>query len=213
MHIAILGAGHVGGALGLGWARAGHSIAYGVPDPKDPRHAETAAAAGDARLGTVAEAVAQAEIIVLAVPWDAVPGAIAACGDLTGRLLIDVTNPLRFGANGLELALGFDISGGETVAALARGASVFKTMNQVGFAVMADATGYKSRPSMFIAGDDESRLPVVTGLVANLGFEPISAGPLRLARLLEPYAMLWIHQVMNRGMPGDGAFALMHRAH
>lgn len=213
MHIAILGAGNVGGALGLGWARAGHQISYGVPDPKDPRHAKTAEAAGNAKLGTVAEAVAGAEVIVLAVPWDAVPDAIAACGDLTGRLVIDVTNPLRFSANGLELALGFDNSGGETVAALARGASVFKTMNQVGFAVMADATFYPVRPSMFIAGDDESRLPIVTRLVNNLGFEPISAGPMRLARLLEPYAMLWIHQVVNRGMPGDSAFALLRRAH
>src|SRR4051812_47626660 len=116
MQITIIGAGNVGAALGKGWARAGHIIVYGVPNPDDPRHDQAAAAAGGARLATVGEAVQGTDAIVLAVPWDAVPAAIAACGDLSGRLLIDVTNPLRIGTDGIELALGFDRSGGETVA-------------------------------------------------------------------------------------------------
>jgi 8-hydroxy-5-deazaflavin:NADPH oxidoreductase len=212
MQIAILGAGNVGGALGQGWARAGHAISYGVPDPAAPRHAGASAAAGGARVATVAEAVAGAEAIVLAVPWDAVPAAIAACGDLTGRLVLDVTNPLRFGPGGLELALGFDTSGGEIVAKLATGAEVFKTMNQTGYQVMADARGYVAVPTMFIAGDSEARLPVVAGLVEDLGFEAIPVGAMKLARLLEPYAMLWIHQAVNRGAPLDAAFSYLRRS-
>jgi 8-hydroxy-5-deazaflavin:NADPH oxidoreductase len=211
MRIAILGAGSVGGALGRGWSRAGHRIAYGVPKPEDPKHAAAAQAAGGADVASVGQAAAGAEAIALAVPWPAVPEAVAACGALAGRILIDVTNPLRMGAEGLELALGFDCSGAETVAGLATGALVFKAMNQVGFEVMADSAGFPAPPVMFVAGDDAAAKPVVLGLVRDLGFEALDAGGLKLARLLEPYAMLWIHQVVDRGAPRDSAFAFMRR--
>jgi predicted dinucleotide-binding enzyme len=105
MRIAILGAGNVGGALGKGWARAGHSIACGVPNPSDPKHRPVAEAAGAAKLCTVADAVVDAEVIVLALPFGAVADALAACGDLIRRVVIDPTNPVRMGAGGLELAM------------------------------------------------------------------------------------------------------------
>ena len=149
MRIAILGAGNVGGALGKGWARGGHPIAYGVRNPSDPKHRRVAEAAGGASLGTVAEAVRGADVIVLAVPFGAVGDALAGCGDLTGRVVIDATNPLRMGANGLELSVGHTASGGEQVAALAKGAAVFKTMNQIGFEGMTEARAF---PVAGIAG-------------------------------------------------------------
>src|SRR5579875_3330549 len=126
MRIGILGAGNVGGALGQGWLRAGHAISYGVPNPADPKHRAVAEAAGGARVGRVAEAARDAEAIVLAVPFEAVGEALAGCGDLDGRIVIDATNPLRMGAGGLELSVGYTDSGGEQVARLARRASVFK---------------------------------------------------------------------------------------
>jgi len=211
MRIAILGAGGVGGALGQRWAQAGHRIAYGVPNPRGAKHAATARAAGGADVGSVAQAAKGADAITLAVPWPAVPEAVAACGDLAGRILIDVTNPLRMGAQGLELALGFDRSGAELVAGLAKGAKVFKAMNQVGFEVMADISGFPAPPVMFVAGDDATAKQVVLGLVKELGFDALDTGPLRIARLLEPFAMLWIHQVIDRGAPRDSAFAFMQR--
>jgi 8-hydroxy-5-deazaflavin:NADPH oxidoreductase len=113
MRLAIIGAGNVGGALGRGWARAGHKVVYGVPDPESPKHAEAARGAGGARLAIVAEAVKHADAIVLAVQWSAAKAAIESCGDLTGRLLIDVTNPLVFTDSGMELAIGFTTSAGE----------------------------------------------------------------------------------------------------
>lgn len=211
MRIAIIGAGNVGASLGRGWARAGHRIVYGVTDPAQAKHAAVAEAAGRAAVAKVADAVAGADVIVLAVPWDAVPGALSACGNLAGRVLIDVTNPLRSGADGLELALGFSTSGGEEVARMAQGASVFKTMNQVGFAVMSDTGGYPVRPVMFVAGDDAARKPDILALVKDLGFEAIDAGPLRQARLLEPLAMLWIDQVMSHGAPPSNIFAFVRK--
>jgi 8-hydroxy-5-deazaflavin:NADPH oxidoreductase len=211
MLIAIVGAGNVGGALGQGWSRAGHTIRYGVVDPADAKHALAARTAGGAQVVTVAEAALGADVIVLAVPWNAVADALKACGDLANRVVIDVTNPLRMGAQGLELAVGFDDSGAETIARLAPGASVFKAMNQVGYEVMSDASGYAAPPVMFVAGDDAARKPAVLALVRDLGFDAVDAGPLRLARLLEPHAMLWIHMAINQRAPRDNAFAFLRR--
>lgn len=212
MRIAILGAGNVGGALGKAWARSGHDIAYGVRNPSDPKHRPAAEAAGGANLGTVAEAVREADAIVLAVPFGAAGEALAACGDLAGRVVIDVTNPLRMGANGLELAMGLTSSGGEHVATLAKGASVFKTLNQIGFEGMAEARAFPVPPVMFVAGDDDARKPVVLGLVADLNFNAVDAGGIAQARLLEPLAMLWIHMAINRKIGRDKAFAYVARS-
>jgi 8-hydroxy-5-deazaflavin:NADPH oxidoreductase len=207
MQVAILGAGNVGGTLGQGWARAGHIIAYGVPDPADPKYRRVAEAAGNARLDAVTETVRGVDVIVLATPFGAVDAALAAAGDLSGKILVDCTNPLRMGAAGLELSLGFDRSAAEHVASLAPGASVFKTLNQVGFEVMADTTGYAANPVMFVAGDDEARKPVVMQLVSDLGFQAVDAGGLTLARLLEAFGMLWIHMALNRKVGRDKVFA------
>ena len=210
MRIAILGAGNVGGALGKGWARAGHVIAYGVPQPST-KHQAAAEAAGHAKVTGVADAVRGADAIVLAVPFGAAAAALRECGNLAGRIVIDATNPLRRGAGGIELSVGFAESGAEQIAATATGAAVFKTLNQVGFEVMADATGYAAPPVMFVAGDDIAQKPVVLKLVADLGFNAIDVGPLAQARLLEPFAMLWIHLALNRGMARDNAFAYLER--
>ena len=211
MHIAIIGAGNVGGTLGKGWARAGHAVTYGVPDPSEARHRATAEAAGGAIVASVLQAVQAVDAIVLAVPFEAVGDALAAADDLSGRLLIDVTNPLRMGAAGLELSLGFDRSAAEHVASLAPRAAVFKTLNQVGFEVMANTAGYAAPPVMFVAGDDAARKPVVMTLVSDLGFHAVDAGGLRVARLLEPYGMLWIHMALDRKAGLDNAFAYLAR--
>ena len=211
MDIAIIGAGSVGSALGRGWSRAGHRIHYGVTDPGDPKHVRAAAEAGDASIASVADAGAKADVIVLAIPWDAIGAVAEALGDVAGKLVIDATNPLRMGVNGLELALGNHNSGGETVAALLPGARVVKTMNQVGFKVMDATEGYPTAPGMFAAGDDAEARAEAMRLVADLGFAPLDAGPLHIARLLEPHAMLWIHMAMNQGSPLTSAFALMQQ--
>jgi len=209
MHIAILGAGNVGTALAIGWQRAGHTVVFGVRDPQQ-RPATRPAGVTSA---TLAQAARAGEVVVLATPWPAVPDALAAVGDLTGKTLIDCTNPLRFGPAGLELEIGHDTSGAERVAVLARGAAVFKTLNQTGFDNMAHAAEFTVLPAaMYVAGDDVERKPVVLRLVADLGFQAIDAGGLAISRLLEPMAMLWIHLALNRGEPMTTAFAMSRRS-
>jgi predicted dinucleotide-binding enzyme len=207
MQLGIIGAGNVGNALATGWLNAGHSVTFGVRDPGTPPEGPAGAA-----YASVGDAARGAQVVVLATPWQAVPDALAAAGNLAGKVLIDCTNPLRMGPDGMELAIGHSASGGEQVASLAQGASVFKTLNQTGFANMQYARAFAPLPAvMYVAGDDTARKPVVMSLVAELGFQAIDAGPLKVARLLEPMAMLWIHMAINRGQPMTHAFALTQR--
>jgi 8-hydroxy-5-deazaflavin:NADPH oxidoreductase len=208
MRIAIIGAGNVGSALGRGWLSAGEDVVFGVPNPADPKYNSLPRE----RLRTPLEAARNAEAVVLATPWQATEAAVKGLGDLSGKIVIDCTNPLGVGPNGLELVLGQNTSGGEQVAAWAQGAAVFKTLNQIGAESMDKAPLFPVRPVMFIAGDNESMKPVVVSLIAKLGFEAADAGPLRIARLLEAYGMLWIDQALNRGRGQSFAFALIDRS-
>jgi hypothetical protein len=205
--IAIIGAGQVGRSLGLAWRNRGCTVWFGVRNPSDRKHADLAP-----NLATTREAATRADVVVLATPWTATQAAITDAGDLDGKIVLDCTNPLAFtAAEGLHLALGFETSGGEQVAGWARGAKVFKTLNQTGAENMASAREFGSPPVMFVAGDDEDAKPRVLGLVGDLGFEALDAGPLRSARLLEPFAMLWIDQALVRGSGRDFAFAITRR--
>lgn len=207
MRIGIIGAGNVGRALGRAWLEGGHDIRWGVPQPGDRKYADL----GGERLGPPAAAAQAAEVIVLATPWPATETAVRSLGDIAGKVLIDCTNPLAQGAEGLTLALGHTVSGGERVAGWAAGAAVFKTLNQTGAENMARARQFTERPVMFVAGDDARSKPLVLGLVAELGFDAVDAGPLRIARLLEPMAMLWIDQALMRGAGTAFAFARVRR--
>ena len=207
MKIAIIGAGNVGSALGQAWQQAGEDVVFGVPNPADAKYRTLPRE----RVGAPAEAVRNADIVVLATPWPATEEAVKGLGDLSGKVVIDCTNPLRMGRDGLELTLGHDTSGGEQVAAWAKGAAVFKTLNQTGAENMTQASLYPIRPVMFVAGDDDAKKPAVLSLIAKLGFEAVDAGPLRNARLLEAYGMLWIDQALNRGRGRSFAFALVGR--
>lgn len=204
MKIAVIGAGNVGKALGKVWARRGHDVLYGVRQPGDAKYQGLKTAG-------VAEAAQAAEAILLATPWDATEAALKAAGDLGAKLLLDATNPLSIGPQGMGLAVGHTISGGEMVAAWAKGAAVFKTLNTTGFNNMENSGGYAQKPVMFFAGDDSAKRATVAALLADLGYEPVDAGPLHNARLLEPYAMLWIDLALKRGQGRDIAFALMKR--
>jgi predicted dinucleotide-binding enzyme len=207
MRLAIIGAGNVGAALGGAWSAKGHDVVYGVPDPQKPKYA--ALPRGAVMRGS--QAVKGADAIVLATPWRATEAALRELGDLNSRLIIDCTNPIVMGPEGLHLALGHTASAGEQVAAWAAGAAVFKTFNHIGAENMAVASRFDHRPVMFVAGDDAARKGEVMRLVGDLDFEAIDAGPLQAARLLEPLAMLWVELSLKRGQGSAFAFALTRR--
>jgi predicted dinucleotide-binding enzyme len=207
MLIAVIGAGAVGKALGLTWLKCGHDVRFGVRNPDDAKYI----ALGRNRLFESTSGMPAADVIVIATPWKATEKAILALGDLSGKVIIDVTTPLAMGPNGLGLAIGHSTSAGEQVATWAKGASVYKTLNQTGAENMANAAGYPRKPVMVVAGDDLQHKPLIVGLVAELGFEAIDAGPLVNARLLEPLAMLWVELAIKQGQTRDFAFAIERR--
>jgi predicted dinucleotide-binding enzyme len=213
MKLAIIGAGNVGGTLGVAWAeRAGHEVFFGVRNPSsDKVQAVLRRLAGKAQAGTPAQAAAFAKFIVLTTPWNAAEAAIRSMGNLSGKIILDATNPLAMGPEGLNLEIGHSISAGEKVQGWAKGASVFKTLNTTGFGNMADPIFHGVKSVMFVAGNDAANKPKVIGLVAALGFDVVDAGPLRNARLLEAHAMLWIDLAIKQGLGRDFAFAIVRR--
>lgn len=210
MKIGIIGAGNVGGTLGRAWAKKGHSVCFGVRHPQDDKTRQLVQSiGGSARAGTVKEAAAFGEVVVLATPWPATHAGIQEAGDLSGKVVIDCTNPLKPDLSGLDV--GFTTSGAEQVARWAPGAKVFKAFNTVGANVMADPVIGGTRTVMFVCGDDKAAKPTVLQLAADVGFDPVDAGPLTQARLLEPWAMLWISLAFQGGLGREFGFALLRR--
>jgi NADPH-dependent F420 reductase len=210
MKIGIIGAGNVGGTLGKAWARKGHQVMYGVRDSKDARTQELVKASGaSAKAGSVADAAAFGEIVVFATPWQATEATVKLAGSLSGKIVIDCTNPLTADFSALEL--GYTTSAAEKVAEWAKGARVFKAFNTTGFNIMANPVVNGVRSVMFVCGDDAAAKPKVMQLATDIGFEAIDAGKLSQARLLEPWAMLWIWLAFNGNVGRDFAFALLRR--
>lgn len=210
MRIAVIGAGHVGVALGTGWARAGHEIIFGARDQKstDALHL-ISQAAGKAKVTSVADSVAGAEVVALAIPWAAVADALQKLEPgLAGKILIDCTNPVGKWPS-MDHAAG---SGGEQVAQLAPRARVVKAFNTTGFENMLNPRYGQEAVTMFYAGDNGDAKKVVHGLAEDLGFDPVDAGRLDQAHALEILASLWgslaYAQEMGRGI----AFRLMRRS-
>jgi 8-hydroxy-5-deazaflavin:NADPH oxidoreductase len=209
VNIGIIGSGNVGGTLGMTWAGRGHQILFSYS--RDPKKLEglVASAGPNASAGSPAEAAQFGEVIVLAVPWPVVDDALHAVGSLAGKILIDCTNPLKGDLSGLEI--GHTTSAAEEIARRAPGARVVKAFNSIGAANMANPIFGSQRATMFFCGDDAAAKTIVARLVEETGFEPVDAGALAIARLLEPLAMLWIHLAYARGMGPDFAFKLIQR--
>ena len=206
MRIAIIGTGNVGSALGTRWTQRGHEVVFGSRDPSSPKVKKLLAATG-AGAASIRDAVADASVVVLATPWDATQSSIAAAGDLTGKILLDATNPLQ----NMKLALGLTTSGAERVASWAGGAAVVKAFNSTGAGNMLNPDYAGQKPTMFICGDDAAAKQVVSGLAEEIGFEAVDAGALTLARYLEPLAGLWIALAYAQGLGPNIAFKLLRR--
>jgi predicted dinucleotide-binding enzyme len=112
MRVAVVGKGNVGKALAPNIASAGYEVAFGVRDPRDPKYASDDGIA----LKTVREAVSGAEIVILAINWSALDSALAECGDMNGKVLVDCINPYDF-RNNLAPLVAADQSAATIIAA------------------------------------------------------------------------------------------------
>lgn len=191
MNIGILGSGNVGGILGTRWAAAGHTITFGSRNPASAEMRDLVSkAGGNATAATNSDTAATSDILLIATPWMVTQQVLASAGDLNGKILIDATNPLLPDLSGLEL--GNTTSAAEQIAAWAPGAKVVKAFNTIGANIMANPAFASRAAILFYCGDDTPAKQLTHQLATEIGFNAYDAGPLRQARVLEPFALLWI---------------------
>lgn len=210
MKIAVLGTGRVGGILGGRWAQAGHAVTFGSRDPSSQKVRDwLAKLASPPPVTSHVEAARDAEILLLAVPWQCAQEVLAELGDLAGKTIIDCINPLTSDFKGLDV--GHSTSAAEQIAQWASGAHVVKAFNSVSAATMANPLYGEQRATLFYCGDSADAKSQVRQLVSELDFEPVDAGPLRIARYIEPLAMLYIHLAVFERWGSNCAFKIVKR--
>jgi NADPH-dependent F420 reductase len=211
MEIAIIGAGDVGGTLGKIWVKKGHQIMFGVRNLQSPNVLNLIRSTNSGvKVGTIGEAASFADVIVLAIPWMAVEEAIKSAGDLSGKILIDPTNPINADLTGLVIESS--TSAAEEIARWAKGSKVVKAFNSIGAKTLNNLQFGLVRADAFICGDDYKAKTVVKKLATEIGFDTVDAGPLINARVLEYMALLWIQLAYSRQMGPNIAFKLLTRA-
>ena len=207
MKIAIIGAGNVGSALGERWNESGHHIIYGVRNIEDEKYTKLKEYA---QLRTPTEAADQSDVIILATPWSSTKEIIQGLGtSVKNKVLVDCTNPLKPNLAGLEIS--GETSGAEQVAQWATGAKVVKSFNTTGYNIMSSPVINDQKTAMFIASDDEDARKTVAELAQDIGFEAIEMGALSSARLLEPFALMWISLAYKHGFGRDFGFSIQRR--
>jgi 8-hydroxy-5-deazaflavin:NADPH oxidoreductase len=191
VRIGILGSGLMGGKLGTIFARAGHEVVFSYSRSKAKLEKLARDAGGEARVGTPAEAVRDADAVLLAVHWSRVDDVLKQGGDLSGKVIVSCSLPMKADDSGL--AIGHTTSGSEELAKKipeARIVSAFNTLpSEVLFSVFAGDAG-DAKPGVVYCSDDAGAKEVAAQLISDAGFEPIDAGPLRISRYTEPFALL-----------------------
>jgi NADPH-dependent F420 reductase len=205
MRIAILGAGNVGGAVARAAARAGHQVVLSAPSADKAQ--AVAAEVGGAAAGSNQQAVADADMVVLAVPYgavDQIAGEIAPA--VRGKVVVDATNPMREDLSGLAVG---ERSGAEEIQRKLPDAAVVKAFNTVFAANQASASVAGTGLDGFYAGDDEQAKQQVARLLAGMGYRPVDVGPLRAALPLEHMAFLNISMNARNNWPWQSGWKLV----
>ena len=199
MKITVIGSGNMGSAFVKQLRKAGHSVSV------TSRNKASAQALAKDSGATVVDAakVGDAEIIILATgAADAIP-ALKAAGNLSGKVVVDITNPLT--ADYMGLTIGHSTSNAEEIAKAIPGVRLVKGFNTVFAQLMGAALPNGERVTVFVASDDAAAKTNVTSLAQSMGFAVTDAGPLKNARYLEPVAGLNIYLGYGAGR-GTGIF-------
>jgi predicted dinucleotide-binding enzyme len=201
----------MGGKLGTIFARAGHDVVFSYSHSKAKLEKLARDAGGQARAGTPAEAAKDADALLLAVHWSRVDDVLKKASDLAGKVILTCSLPMN--ANDTDLVIAHKSSGAEELAKKipkGRVVSAFSTVpSEVLFSVFERAgrgkreggSGKTERPSVVYCGEDAGAKKVAAQLISDAGFEPVDAGPLRVARYIEPFTLL-VGQLAYEGSRG-----------
>ena len=208
MRVGILGSGLMGGKLGTIFARAGHEVVFSYARSEQKLKKLARDAQGNARAGSPREAAQETDVVLLAVHWSRTEDALNQAGDLSGKVIVTCSLPMD--AGNTKLVIGNTTSGAEALVKMvpeARVVAAFTTVpSEVLFGVYA-ARRKAPRPSLVYCGDDQSAKDVAAELIRDVGFDPVDAGPLRIARYTEPFALL----VAQLAYEGNGGPELAYR--
>jgi len=194
--IGVIGTGRMGSALGVQFAEDGHTVVYGSRDPARDSVRDLVALTGSgARATTQKDAAQSADIIVLAVPSNVVPALIPTLGDLSGKIIIDITTAFQQGDDGYP-EYSIETTTGERIQALAPEARVVKTPF-AGAETVRDPARYGEPALTWIASDDRAAKKVVARLALGIGFFPLDAGPLRMGRSIDHTGLLYLTPLMQ----------------
>ena len=208
MRVGILGSGLMGGKLGTLFARAGHDVVFSYSHKRKKLETLAREAGHGARAGTPREAAWDADALLLAVHWSRMDDVLRLAGDLSEKVVVTCSLPMN--DDDTALVVGRTSSGAEKLARKARGArvvSAFSTVpSEVLFAVF-EARDKARRPSLVYCGDDADAKAVAAVLIRDVGFDPVDAGGLEVARYTEPFTLL----VAQLAYEGDEGPALAYR--
>ena len=194
MRIGVLGSGVVGQTLAAGFLRHGHETMVGTREPG--KLVEWQKTHSAAKLGSVSEAAAFAEVVVLAVKGSASAQVLRSAGqsNLAGKVVIDATNPISDSPPDHGVLSFFTRMNDSLMEQLqqefsrSRLVKAFNSVGSVGFVNPSYAAG---RPTMFICGNDEAARKLVTGILDQFGWDAADMGGVEAARAIEPLCMLW----------------------
>jgi len=192
----------MGGKLGTLFARAGHEVVFSYARSRKKLDGLARDAGKNAKAGTPAEAARDADAILLAVHWSRVDEVLSQAGDLSGKVIVSCSLPMN--PEDTELVVAHTSSGAEALARKVRNAQVvcaFGTVpSEVLFGVFESRRKLK-RPSLVYCGDQEDAKAIAARLIRDVGFDPVDAGPLRMARYMEPFTLL-VAQLAYEGDQG-----------
>ena len=197
--IAFIGAGNVGGNLGIRLSTSGFPVRFGVRKQEELKPV-LAQCAKDASAASPAEAAAWGEVVFMALPANAAVEVARSLADaLKGKIVVDCNNPLTW-KDGPVWAPPAEGSLAQAIAKAAPGAKVVKAFNTFGAEHHADPGLTGAPATVFMAADDAGAKKTVGEIATKAGFRPVDAGPLRNAGVLENTAILWIHLAMVGGL-------------
>jgi hypothetical protein len=184
LRIGVIGSGRIGGTLGSLWAKAGHEVLFSDRDSEQAKRA--AEGLPTARTGTAKDAATFGDVVLIAVPYAALPSIAKELGaDLQGKVVIDPNNPIPKRDGDMAIAAR-EKGAAVSTAAMLPGARTFRAFNAIGYATLA-REAHRAAPKLAVpvAADDPAALKLGMRLVEDAGFEPVAVGNLEQSKIFD----------------------------